>query len=440
MSYAVLISGATETPTTLLQLIFAHYNGKNFAWSRITDGGRGESNAWSVCEYANAVAYEQNNNKHTVGAVLSTPLTKVDELAIANDEKPNVLIQKLTKQYGLREKTVNAETIGEVIRKVNELITQDPNLLAEYRSDGRSDKSATITQATPTPITTVAPSIVIERTKPSSNTLAFIPSMSNPELSGYFERTFAGGKTETNIYDNAISNQRNVALVGDAGTGKTTSTMRYAALRGLNYYRVNFNAGVESSQLFGKILPNENGNLFWQDAGFTQCYREGNAVIHLDELSFILAKQSGVLFPTLDSTRTLTLLDNKGESIPAGENLLIVGSYNDKYRGNNQLNQAFIDRFHHKLRFEYDITIERNFIKSETLLQLAKQMRADSIAGIYETPISTRLLKNFQAFAQELGYEYAVDNFLNSFTDEERPAVKILLEAHHTELQAELTN
>lgn len=442
MSHAILITGQTDEATTLKQYILATYNGKNFAWSRTTNGGRGESNAWNSASYSAIVANADNETSLTIGAVLSTPLTATDILAITTNEKPIVLIQKLTKQFGLREQTIGTTTIGEVITTVDNLIQKDPELLAQYRSDGRSDKSATVTQSTPTTVepTYVAPAIVINRSaEVTSAGLSFVPSPSNPEIANYVERTFANGKTETEIYDHALANGLNVAIVGEAGTGKTTSTMAYASRRGLSYYRINFNAGIESSQLFGKLMPTDDGGLVWQDGGFTECWRRGNSLIHLDELSFIIAKQSGVLFPTLDSTRTLTLLDNKGEVIPCGENVLIVGSYNNSYHGNNKLNQAFIDRFHHKLEFDYDTEIEKKFIQSETLLNLAKQMRADSIQGIYETPISTRLLKNFQKFAQELGYEYAVTNFLNNFNDEERPSVKLLLEAHRHQLEQELT-
>ena len=107
MSYAILITGQTAEATKLWQLIVEHYNGKNLAWSRITDGGRGESNAWTQCSYENAISYERNNSFNTVGAVLSTPLTPTDTTAIVTNEKPVVLIQKLTKQFSLRDKTIN---------------------------------------------------------------------------------------------------------------------------------------------------------------------------------------------------------------------------------------------------------------------------------------------------------------------------------------------
>lgn len=103
------------------------------------------------------------------------------------------------------------------------------------------------------------------------------------------------------------------------------------------------------------------------------------------------------------------------------------------------MNQAFADRFGVKLTFDYDTEIEKKFIPSATLLDLAKSMRADSIAGIYETPVSTRLLKQFVDLAQNLSYEFAVDNFVNNFQDDEKSSVKLLLDSQRYNLEQELT-
>jgi hypothetical protein len=65
-------------------------------------------------------------------------------------------------------------------------------------------------------------------------------------------------------------------------------------------------------------------------------------------------------------------------------------------------------------------------------------MRADSLSGIYETPISTRLLQNFVRHATQLNYEFAVYNFLNNFNDEERPSVRLLMEAYGHSIAQEL--
>ena len=118
---------------------------------------------------------------------------------------------------------------------------------------------------------------------------------------------------------------------------------------------------------------------------------------------------------------------------------MVVATYNNGYRGSQKVNQAVLDRFKIKLMFDYDTTIEKQLIKSPTLLQLAEQMRADSISGLYETPISLRLLLAFQELSTEINYEFAVENFLMGFTVDERPSVKLLLEAHRYNLQQELT-
>lgn len=443
--YAVFVAGRVSSDTQR-QVIVAHYNGNNHVWYRTSNGGRGESNAWLSGNY-NELLPELYFDLHVplLNDVVGTKLTDVDTTAIENNEMPTVLIQKLSKQFRSSSQSLSSRTMRDVLNDVDKIIHQDPNLLIQYWSDKRRNGATTMAtpaQPTATPATPATQSVIqVVRTNEqySDNSLSFVPSLSNPELSGYVERVFSNGVSETQIYDYAIKNKLNVSIVGEAGTGKTTSTMAYASKRGLNYYCVSFNAGIESSQLFGKLMPTEDNKLVWQDGGFTECWRNGNAVIHLDELSFINAKQSGILFPALAHTRTLTLLDNKGEVIPMGENLLIVGSYNENYRGNNKLNQAFTDRFNIKLVFDYDTSIEKNFINSSTLLTLAEQMRADSIAGIYETPISTRLLKNFQQVAKEIGYEFAVDNFINNFTAEERGSVKLLLDAHRTNLELELT-
>jgi len=67
-------------------------------------------------------------------------------------------------------------------------------------------------------------------------------------------------------------------------------------------------------------------------------------------------------------------------------------------------------------------------------------MRADSIQGLYTTPISLRWLLNLQELSQELGYEFAVENALMNFTDDERGSVRLLFDAHRTQLEAELIN
>ena len=444
MTYAILISGQINTTDTK-QVIIASHNNTTHTYMRVTNGGRGESNSWSsreLLEHSSIGTLDYN----LIGEVLSSPLTTVDTEAINANELPNVLIQKLTKQYRLRHTTVdNTRTMQSVVDEVQQLIAQDPALLSKYRSDGRSDKNATIkTQSEGKKIMTTntyTPSpIVVTRTErnETESTLAYIPSLTSESVRTYVPRKFADGLTEEQIYTYALKAKKNVSVQGHAGTGKTTSFMTFSAKHGLEFGSMSCNAGVEPSQFFGRYVPNAEGKLEWRDGLFTHFFRNGGVLV-IDEANFLPQKIASVLHGVLDDRRVLTLLEHDGEVITAHENLLIAMCYNDGYKGTSKFNEAFADRFWIKLNFEYDTEIEKKFIPSSTLLDLAKSMRADSIAGVYETPVSTRLLKQFVDLAQNLSYDFAVDNFVNNFRDDERSSVKLLLDSQRHNLEMELT-
>jgi MoxR-like ATPase len=440
MSYAILVSGQVNATDTK-QLIIASHNGAIHTFMRVTNGGRGESNAWSQRDL-NTYHEIGTLTYPIIGEVLSTPLTTVDEVALSNNEIPNVLIQKLTKQYRLRHTNLDSSrTIEDVVNEVTQLIEQDPALLSKYRSDGRSDKSATIKKESEVQNKSTYTPIVIERVERADkeeSTLAYIPSLTNESVRTYVPRKFAGGLTEEQIYDFAMTTKKNVAIQGHAGTGKTTSLMTYSAKKGLEFGSMSCNAGVEPSQFFGRLVPDTDGKLVWRDGLFTHFFRHGGVLV-IDEANFLPQKIASVLHGVLDDRRVLTLLEHEGEVITAHPNLLIAMCYNDSYRGTSKFNEAFSDRFYVKLNFEYDTNIEKKFIPSSTLLDLAKSMRDDAIAGVYETPISTRLLKQFVDLAQNLNYDFAVDNFVNNFRDDERSSVKLLLDSQRHNLELELT-
>jgi MoxR-like ATPase len=443
MSYAILISGQVNTTDTK-QIIIASHNGAHFSWARTTNGGRGESNAWFVTDY-NELINNTNLDYSIIGEVLSTPLTTVDVNAITTGEIPAVLIQKLTKQYRLRHSAVDTtRTIKNVVDEVVAIINNDSTQLSKYRSDGRSDKQATTTQSEGkiivTPKQNYAPIVITPTVRNDSEerTLAYIPSLTSEAVRTYIPRKFADGLTEEQIYDYALRSKKNVSVQGHAGTGKTTSFMTYSAKKGLEFGSMSCNAGVEPSQFFGRYVPNADGKLEWRDGLFTHFFRNGGVLV-IDEANFLPQKIASVLHGVLDDRRVLTLLEHDGEVIHAHDNLLIAMCYNDGYKGTSRFNEAFSDRFWIKLNFEYDTSIEKKFIPSQTLLDLAKSMRDDAIAGVYETPISTRLLKQFVDLSQNLSYEFAVDNFVNNFRDDERSSVKLLLDSQRHNLELELT-
>ena len=446
MSYAILISGQSNA-VTIKQVVIASHKGSNYCWIRTTTGGRGTDNAWTTGNYADLITHT-NLSENIIGEVLSTPLSYVDIVPITNGVIPTVLIQKLTKQYRLRHDTVDTtRTMDTVVQEVAQLIATDPQLLSRYRSDGRSDKNATIKtksegeeiMASNKPITH-SPIVFnhVERDNKEEGVLAFIPSLTSDSVRNYIPRKF-DGLTEEVLYDYAITNQVNVSLHGHAGTGKTTSLMTYAAKKGLEFGSMSCNAGVEPSQFFGRLVPQEDSSLKWSDGLFTHFFRHGGVLV-IDEGDFMPQKIASVLHGAIDDRRVLTLLDHNGEIIKAHPNLLIAICWNgNAYKGTSRMNEAFADRFGIKLTFDYDTEIEKQFIPSKTLLELATSMRADSIAGVYETPVSTRLLKNFVQIAQNLSYNFAVENFVNNFREDERASVKLLLDSQRYNLEQELT-
>lgn len=131
--YAVLISGTTNKSDTTYQVILINYNGKNYGLERYTNGGRGSENAWSLCDYD----YVSNANGFVVGEVIATPLTNVDTNALDNNERPNVLIQKMTKQWATLNTDVTTLSFQDVITDVKEIIATDVTKLEQYRVDRR---------------------------------------------------------------------------------------------------------------------------------------------------------------------------------------------------------------------------------------------------------------------------------------------------------------
>lgn len=230
----------------------------------------------------------------------------------------------------------------------------------------------------------------------------------------------------------------NVLIQGHAGSGKTMCSMAYASARGMKFYSVSAHAGIDVSQVFGKMNPTGDPDepFAWFDGGLTQCVREGNAVLLFNEINFLPERFTTVVFSLLDDRREISLMDKDGEVVKAGKNLLIIGDMNPNYRGTRQLNQAFADRFsQHRLVFEYDPTIERKLIPNPALLEMARQLRARFEKEEITTPISTRSLVAFYRNLQTAGYEYAKYSYLNSFSDIERPSVSLVIETHESNIR-----
>lgn len=443
-SHAVLVTTQSTEVGYLRQFLVIAFNELQspVVYARITNGGRGTSNAWVPYDYKQFVN-TPFGNEQIVGAVLSSPLTDVDMDSLRNFHAPLNVTQKLTKQFGLRTKVFTGQLLADVTADIANIIAVDSSLLSKFRSDGRSDKTATVVAPVvtkriavplPTPVATVAD--VVVSTEIPEHLHKYIPSLAEPEVAGYIERTINGVK-EFDMFTIAMEDKENVALEGGAGTGKTTSVKVFSAKMGLPFYPISMNVTSDPSEMLGMLEPQADGSFKFVDGQLTLAFRYGGVVL-FDELTFAKENVTASLHNALDKLRQITLRGNDNEVISAHPNLLLVGAYNTGYRGNRELNQAFADRFGIKKTYLYDKKIEEKIIPSKSLLDLAEKMRDESAIGIYETPVSLRLLKNFVHQTKRFNYEFAVDSFLNAFTDEERPSVKLLLEAYAINIQTEL--
>lgn len=245
----------------------------------------------------------------------------------------------------------------------------------------------------------------------------------------YVNRKF-GNWTEWQIFDKALQYNHNVLIEGEAGSGKTISVQAYASAKGMRYFNVSNSNSIDPSQLFGAWIPRADGQGYrWQDGAVTQLVRHGGVLL-LNEVNFLPPRVSTVLFSLLDYRREIQLLENGGEVIKAHPELLIVADMNYGYRGTQQLNQAFSDRFTIRLEYPYDRAIENKIIGNKALLTLANQLREQFLKEELTTPISTRSLVAFMHNARSFDIDFAITSFINGFNKDERGGVRLACETH----------
>jgi nitric oxide reductase NorQ protein len=276
--------------------------------------------------------------------------------------------------------------------------------------------------------------MIVPQNSPTNNVVVF-PNKAHIEVAKVPDKKWADtyinrkidGRTEFDIYDVAMENHENILIRGHAGSGKTMSVLAYASARGYKYYNVSANVGLEPSHLFGSWIPTENGTFTWQDGAVTSVVRHGGVLL-LNEIDFIPERITTVLFGLLDDRRQIQLLENGGEIIEAHPELLIIGDHNPAYRGSRPMNQAWKDRFHHKLEFPYDKVIERKLIPNPSLLDVADKLRTMADKGEVDTPVSTRGLVAFVNNTRNISLDYAITSYVNGFSDDEREAIKLVLD------------
>lgn len=399
---------------------------------RLSTGQRGRGNAWQIVTDLDTLPSDKITSSPN-GVLLS-------ERDVANAKIGNVtsLSIKAIAMGETQISEVEALSHYAMVVLLKDSLEQGDNSLNKYVRDGRRSNPVMLTpiqELTPAyfPATVPAPIAEASTITPLSTSpvtqqveMAKVPDKKWAEM--YLNRKVAKNMTDFDLLDVAMANNQNVLIRGHAGSGKTVCVMAYASARGYRYYNISANVGLEPSHLFGAWTPTEQAGVFkWQDGPVTDLVRNGGVLL-LNEIDFMPERITTVLFGLLDDRREIQLLENGGEVIKAHPDLLIVGDHNPNYRGSRPMNQAWKDRFAHKLEFDYDIAIERKLIKNSSLLEVANKLREQVYKGELDTPISTRGLIAFVKNTENIGLDYAVTSYVNGFLDDEREAVKLVMD------------
>jgi MoxR-like ATPase len=247
------------------------------------------------------------------------------------------------------------------------------------------------------------------------------------------------GVGDFELLDRCFMMKWNLILSGDTGAGKTMLPMAYAAWNRIPYYSVPCDVSIDPRALFGKMMPtNEVGKFKWVDGPVTEIVRNGG-VLNFSEVNSMPPRIAFSLFQLLDHRRSLTLLEHEGETIRlhgpdcwcgGGDGckekwVLVVADYNPKYRGTQELNAAFANRFQVKVSWGYLPEVEDSLVQSTELLSMVRSIRS---SNEIRTPIGTNMMLEYIDIACTLGVDFATQNFVNAFSDSERDPVAKLMD------------
>jgi hypothetical protein len=434
-------------PATAQTLIFAH-NDKVNTYHRISNGSKGKGQVWKPVDINELPTNPITNVP--VGVILTER-----DLALADlDSITNISIKAIYANENadpMLEHVVHREMVSSLISR---LIFGDQTL-ADYVLDKRSttgiaqgivinpiNVKVEPSYTNPEPIVTNTIPKYEDVEVPAMEVVADMAlnmiTVPDPKWAKEYVNRRIAGRTDWDIYDQALIDGDNILIEGGAGSGKTISVQSYASSRKYRYFNVSSNNGIDPSQLFGRWIPRADGHGYmWQDGAVTLLVRHGGVLL-LNEINFLPTRISTVLFSLLDYRREIQLLENGGEVIRAHKDLLIIADMNYGYKGTQELNQAFNDRFNIKLEFPYDRVIENKVVGSKSVLVLADQLRDQYEKEEISTPISTRSLVSLVKNAKRFGTDFAIGSFVNGFNKDERNGVRLACETHKDNIAQDL--
>ncbi len=134
---------------------------------------------------------------------------------------------------------------------------------------------------------------------------------------------------ESELFQQAWSNQLPVMIKGPTGCGKTRFIEHMAARLKRPLYTVSCHDDLTAADLVGRHLIGDQGT-FWVDGPLTRAVREG-AICYLDEVVEARKDTTVVIHPLTDDRRILPI-ERTGETLKAPKEFMLVVSYNPGYQ------------------------------------------------------------------------------------------------------------
>jgi len=405
-------------------------------FSRLGEG-RGRAGAWIEGD----VLIEQD--ELLVGQPVSLKTTPSEDRVINSTITPSMFLVKLGKKLPETTKPSSRSALEEFQNLLDQALN-DPSSLSIYEQ-----AIVLVTQATPQPVVqeqVAIPLLVqpemsketpMEIATPTSNSDAVLVI---PEVKPYFDRTMPGNISDATVAKYCQHNQRTLLITGPAGTGKTSFAYNFAAVNHLPFVVIEGSRQIDESKVHGRFFPTGVGNsVVWKDSQFLTAIQQPSVIL-INELSRMPAKAADLFLRVLNERELI--IDQLNKVVKVHPDCLFIVDQNTGtgYAVTKQ-DVALVDRMQPKLEFDYDIDVERKFIKSESLLQFAQSIReASKTTDQFTTPMSPRILMNFIDQAQKLNLGFAVYSLLNNFPkdDGEREAIKMRLDADIDAIAADI--